>query len=301
MNLEEVNDSILADLAGQHRTYFVTSLLSERLDRADLAEVLLYAYGTLAGQGEMEEFRADRPVRDHEGFCDCETSRHFWRGVFDQRGTFFLAKDGKVRKRTGSASGNLRPTFRVAGTQVLLSRLYDFFRLYSAYPQAASEHFLKQIDGEKGKVEMSGAGRADGSLRPVRWRACGRLDRPRRRDPGVEARDGLGHRRRPRMLQAEATRPVPASGRYRRTSSTRSKPWDRRRPCAVLCAARKLGQVRGFERALQARRGGLLDDEGFHALYQRVVLPHEVEERRVVLDLTASPSRPVTSTAESFG
>jgi hypothetical protein len=156
MNLEEVNDSILADLAGQHRTYFVTSLLSERLDRADLAEILLYAYGTLAGHGEMEEFRADRPVRDHEGFCDCETSRHFWRGVFDQRGTFFLAKDGKVRKRTGSTSGNLRPTFRVAGTQVLLSRLYDFFRLYSAYPQAASEHFLKQIDGEKGKVEMSG-------------------------------------------------------------------------------------------------------------------------------------------------
>jgi len=76
--------------------------------------------------------------------------------VFDQRGTFFLAKDGKVRRKTGSTSGNLRPTFRVAGTQVLLSRLYDFFRLYSAYPQAASEHFLKQIDGEKGKVEMSG-------------------------------------------------------------------------------------------------------------------------------------------------
>jgi hypothetical protein len=156
MNLEEVNDSILADLAGQHRSYFVTSLLSERLDRADLAEVLLYAYGTLAGQGEMEEFRADRLVRDHEGFCDCETSQHFWRGVFDQRGTFFLAKDGNVRKRTGSTSGNFRPTFRVAGTHLLLSRLCDFFQRYTPFPEIVNEKLFKQIDGEKGKMELSG-------------------------------------------------------------------------------------------------------------------------------------------------
>ncbi len=156
MNLEEVNERILEDLATQHRTYFVTSLLSGRLDEASVAEILLYAFGALAGQDEMEEFREDREVREHEGHADCETSPHFWRGVFDQRGTFFFALDRKVRKRTGQTSGHSYPVFRVGGTKLLLNRLYDFFRLYSPYPQVASEKFLRQIDSEKSRVELTG-------------------------------------------------------------------------------------------------------------------------------------------------
>src|ERR1019366_6056467 len=102
----------------------------------------LYAYGTLAAQTEAEEYREGRAVREHEGFCDCEASRHFWRGVFDQRGTFFFAKDGHVRKRTGKTSGNVHPIFRVSGTQLLLSRLCDFFQRYAPFPEIVDEKFF---------------------------------------------------------------------------------------------------------------------------------------------------------------
>jgi hypothetical protein len=155
MDLDEINHSILEDLTSQHRTYFVTSLLSERLDNASLNEVVLYAYGVLAGQDEIEEFREPRPVLEHEGFADCETSAHFWRGVCDVRGTIFLLENKKARKKTSQTVFHY-PAFRVNGTQLLLSRLYDFFRLYSPYPQAASEQFLKQIDEETGRVHLTG-------------------------------------------------------------------------------------------------------------------------------------------------
>ena len=55
MKLDEVNDNILADLATRHKTYFMTSLLSERLDNASLTEVVLYAY--LAGHGDFSMTR----------------------------------------------------------------------------------------------------------------------------------------------------------------------------------------------------------------------------------------------------
>ncbi len=154
MNIDEVNDSILADLASQHRTYFMTGLLSERIEQASLEELVLYAYGTLAASDESEEFRRDRAVRDHEGNWDCEVSPHFWRGVCDRRATFFFAKDRHRRQKTGAFSGGRYPVFKVRGTQLLLSRLYDFFRR-SPYPEIADEKFVRQIDSEKGEVRVS--------------------------------------------------------------------------------------------------------------------------------------------------
>jgi hypothetical protein len=156
MNVEEVNRSILEYLATQHQTYFVTGMFSERLDRANLAEVVLYAYGTFAGSDEAEEYREDREVREHEGFDDCETSPHFWRGVCEaRRAELGMPFNRKPRKKT-SAAGYHYPKFKVRGTQLLLSRLYDFFLRYSAYPQVANEHFEKQIDNKKGFVLLSG-------------------------------------------------------------------------------------------------------------------------------------------------
>ncbi|MBZ5726367.1 MAG: hypothetical protein LAP87_15375 [Acidobacteriia bacterium] len=219
MNLEEVNDSILADLAGQHRTYFVTSLLSERLDRADLAEVVLYAYGTLAGQDEMEDFREPRPVREHEGFADCETSGHFWRGVCDQRGTFGIFINRRRRKKT-ARSDYPYPYFEIRGTQLLLGRLYDFFALYSPYPQAASELFLKQIDAEKGCVRLTGANAQMAVFNLYHCAPRRGQDGPRRRGHRLERTAGLVHRRRARPDQPDHSRPVSpeagAGGRLRR-------------------------------------------------------------------------------------
>ena len=73
----------------------------------------------------------------------------------DQRGTLGLFVNKQPRKKT-TATVYDYPYVTLRGTQLLLGRLYDFFRLYSAYPQAASEQFLKQIDDEKGCVNLTG-------------------------------------------------------------------------------------------------------------------------------------------------
>jgi hypothetical protein len=156
MDIEEVNDSVLQDLASLHRSYFVTGLLTERIAQTPLSEIVLYAYGVIAGGPEVEELRADRDVREHEGCDDCEISPHFWRGVCDARGaTLGLAFNKKPRKKTES-TGHAYPYFRMKGSQLLLARLYDFFKLYAPYPQAANEQFEKQIDDEKGGVYLTG-------------------------------------------------------------------------------------------------------------------------------------------------
>lgn len=156
MNVDEVNDSILADLAAQHRTYFVTGMFSERLDRADLAEVVLYAYGAFAGSDEAESYRKHRAVREHEGTWDCEVSRHFWRGVCEARRVEIgMPFNRKERKKTGR-EGTFYPKFKLLGSRLLLSRLYDFFLRYSAYPQVASDLFRSQIEEERGFVLLNG-------------------------------------------------------------------------------------------------------------------------------------------------
>jgi hypothetical protein len=155
MDINQVNDNLLTDLIGRHRSYFVTSLLSGRLDASPLSELILYAYGTLAGHQEIDQARAPRSVRDHEGFDDCETSRHFWRGVFDVRGTMFMFQNKREKKRSGETSYGY-PLFRIRGSQLLLSRMYDFFKLWSPYQDAASDRFLEQIDNEQGIVELRG-------------------------------------------------------------------------------------------------------------------------------------------------
>jgi hypothetical protein len=155
MDIHTINDNVLKDLMGRHRSYFVTSLLSGRLEASPLSELMLYAYGTLAGHPEIDQARVPRPVRDHEGFDDCETSAHFWRGVFDVRGTMFMFYNKREKKKSGETSYGY-PLFRVRGSQLLLSRMYDFFKLWSPYPDAASDRFLEQIDNEQGVVELRG-------------------------------------------------------------------------------------------------------------------------------------------------
>lgn len=155
MNIEELNDKILEDLAGQHRTYFVTGLVSEQIGRASLEEVVLYAYGVIAAGDEAECVRENRAVRDHEGHWDCEVSPHFWRGVFDRRGTMRLYTNRQPCKKSNKREYEY-PHFGVRGTQLLLGRLYDFFLNYSAYPDVASERFLEQIDSGRGRVELTG-------------------------------------------------------------------------------------------------------------------------------------------------
>jgi hypothetical protein len=155
MDLSALNEVILEDLASCHRTYYVTSLLSGRLSQTTPHELILYAYGVLSGQDEVEEFRAARAVRDHERHADCETSKHFWRGVFDTRGTLFMF-DNSRRAKKNPKTRYTYPIWRLRGSQLLLSRMYDFFKLYSAFPGAASPKFLQCIEEERGKVELIG-------------------------------------------------------------------------------------------------------------------------------------------------
>ncbi|MGA2115989.1 MAG: hypothetical protein ABSH56_14705 [Bryobacteraceae bacterium] len=156
MNIDEVNENILEDLASQHRSYFVTGMHSEILDQADLAEVVLYAYGAHAGGEDAEEFRSELAVREHEGNADCEISRHFWRGVCEARRAEFGVHFNKKQRQRTATTGHPYPKFKVRGTQLLLGRLYDFFLKYSAFPDVASEHFEEQIDSEKGFVLLTG-------------------------------------------------------------------------------------------------------------------------------------------------
>ena len=72
MNIELIDRPDLVRLAGMHRSYFVTGLLSERLAQVGLYEVVLYAYGIHAGSDdEAEEFKHGREARRHEGHLDC--------------------------------------------------------------------------------------------------------------------------------------------------------------------------------------------------------------------------------------
>lgn len=156
MNLEGIDREILEDLAGQHRSYFVSGLHSERLAQAGLNEVVLYAFGTHAGSDEAEKWRETREVKRHEGRADCETSRHFWRGVCEARNLEIgLHFSPKPRGKTNT-EGSRYARFKVRGTPLLLARLYYFFKLYSRYPEVATDYFLDQIDADKGFVQLNG-------------------------------------------------------------------------------------------------------------------------------------------------
>ncbi len=85
MNTQELNDQVLEDLAGMHRTRFVGSSLSRRLADVPLEELILYGYGVVAGSEEAEKQRQSWEVRTHEGHLDCEISPHFWRGFCEAR------------------------------------------------------------------------------------------------------------------------------------------------------------------------------------------------------------------------
>lgn len=156
MDIEEVNDKILEDLADEHRTYFMTGMLSERLGQANLTEVVLYAYGVHAGSDEAEEWRKEREVKPHEGHWDCEISRHFWRGVCEARGAEIGMPFNRKPRRKTSTEGCHYAKFKVKGSRLLLSRLRDFFELYSAFPEVASAYFEDQISQEKGFVQLNG-------------------------------------------------------------------------------------------------------------------------------------------------
>lgn len=132
-------------------TYLVTALLHERLMYASLEEVLSYAVGVLAAGDEIDLFRQDRPIRGRRGDeADVESSPAFWRGVLEERGTFFL----RSSKAASDRRAYEHPTLRVAGSQLLLSRMYDHFSRFR--PSVACPRFLEQIDGEKGRVQLIG-------------------------------------------------------------------------------------------------------------------------------------------------
>ncbi len=155
MDIEQVNDNILEDLAGQHRSYFVTPTLSERLGQACLTEVVLYAYGVHAGSDEAEESREGREIKPHEGRWDCEISEHFWRGVCEARGIEIGAPFNKSpRKKTG-CKGARYAKFKLHGGPLLLSRLSDFFELYSRFPDVAGD-LRDEIERDKGFVQLNG-------------------------------------------------------------------------------------------------------------------------------------------------
>lgn len=155
MDVEQVNDRILEDLAGQHRSHFMTPMLSERLGQAPLAEVVLYAYGVHAGSDEAEASRANRAIKPHEGRWDCEVSEHFWRGVCEARGVEIGAPFNKApRKKTG-CPGVRYAKFKLRGGPLLLSRLSDFFELYSRFPDVAG-CLRDEIERDKEFVQLNG-------------------------------------------------------------------------------------------------------------------------------------------------
>ena len=156
MNIEQINDQRLEDLALQHRTYFVTPALSAQIEEAGLEEMILYGYGTLAGSDEAEERRKTMCVNPHEGHWDCEVSPHFWRGVCEARGVEIALHNNKKPRAKTNTEVCRYARFKVRGTNLLLWRLYEFFELYSAYPQVACRFFEDQIDGGKGVVQLNG-------------------------------------------------------------------------------------------------------------------------------------------------
>ncbi len=155
MNLEGIDREALEDLAAQHQTFFMTGGLSERLGQGHLTEVVLFAYGVNAGSDEAERLRADRELRPHEGHLDCETSRHFWRGVCEaRRAEIGMPFNPKPRKKT-NREGCHYAKFKVKGSRLLLARLREFFKLYSFFPEVANS-FEGQIDDQRGFVLLSG-------------------------------------------------------------------------------------------------------------------------------------------------
>lgn len=156
MNVEEVNDNILGALAEMHRTRFVTSPLSYRIDEADLGEVLMYAYGIVASGDEAEERRKFFGVGRHEGHDDCETSRHFWRGVCEGRDAEIGAQFNRSPRKKTDCEGAYYARFKVRGGPMLLSRLSDFFELHSWYPDVA-DGLRDEIKRDKGGlVQLNG-------------------------------------------------------------------------------------------------------------------------------------------------
>jgi hypothetical protein len=155
VNLEGIDPDVLEDLTAQHQTYFMTGRLSERLGQAHLTEVVLYAYGVNAGSDEAERARASRGLRLHEGHLDCETSRHFWRGVCEARRAEIGAPLNKKPRKKSSREGSNYARFKVRGGPLLLGRLRDFFELYSEFPDVADD-LHDEIERDKGLAQLNG-------------------------------------------------------------------------------------------------------------------------------------------------
>ena len=115
MNTDEINDQVLEHLADMHRTRFFTLALSYRIGDASLDELILYGYGVIAGSDEAEERREGGEVRPREGYLDCETSPHFWRGVCEaRRAEIGMPLNRKPRKKTDE-EGRRYARFKVRG------------------------------------------------------------------------------------------------------------------------------------------------------------------------------------------
>jgi hypothetical protein len=155
VDVEQFNDKRVEHLARQHRTRLVTVPLSCRIDEAELDEVVLYAYGIAASGDEAEEARESCRVTRHEGHDDCETSRHFWRGVCEGRDAEIGAPFNRAPRKKTRCEGSQYARFKLRGGPMLLSRFCDFFELYSWYPSVA-RYLRDEIERDKGFVQLNG-------------------------------------------------------------------------------------------------------------------------------------------------
>lgn len=156
MDVEQFNDHRVEHLARQHRTSFVTAPLSCRIDQAELDEVVMYAYGIAASSDEAEEGRSYREVTRHEGHDDCETSRHFWRGVCEGRDAEIGAPFNRAPRKKTRCEGSHYARFKLRGSKFLLNRFSDFFEMYSWYPDVAGD-LRDEIRRKEGLVQLNGS------------------------------------------------------------------------------------------------------------------------------------------------
>ena len=146
-----ISTSLLAYLTRCHVSKMFAAGTIENITAAPAIEFMAYSYGVLAGYEEEEAARASRKtLLDHEGYNDVETLGPFWRGVIDQLGKIGYVENKQPRARATSISIYRYPYLRVSACSYTLSRLYDYLRNISPYPQAANQKMLEHINDRPG-------------------------------------------------------------------------------------------------------------------------------------------------------